>query len=174
MRLKEPFRSPGHWRHITQRGNDRQRVLSDADRQYFLDLLAVGSQERAVRVAAYNLMSNHFHSVAIGDQADTISPLMIVTSALHPRWLDTKHFQRHGRHGPTPGDWRNSLGAFTSREFSALRMATRYGTALGSDDFVQQLEQTYSVQLPAKPLGWPRSPSTAQSSLPAPTKTRSA
>ena len=94
MRLKEPFRSPGHWLHITQRGNDRQRVLSDADRQYFLDLLAVGSQERAVRVAAYNLMSNHFHSVAIGDQADTTSVLMMVTSASHPRWLDTEQFQR--------------------------------------------------------------------------------
>ena len=53
MPRKNRFAPPGYWLHITQRGNDRQRVfLSDADRQYFLDLLAARSQERAVRVAA--------------------------------------------------------------------------------------------------------------------------
>ena len=66
MPRKNRFAPPGYWLHITQRGNDRQRVfLSDADRQYFLDLLAARSQERA-------LMSNHFHLVAIGDQADAV------------------------------------------------------------------------------------------------------
>ena len=88
-----------------------------------------------------------------------------------PTWLDTEQFQRHW---PTPGDWRNSLGALTSREAAALRIATRHETALGSDDFVQQLEQTYSVQLRAKPLGRPRKPSTAQSFLPVTGKTKSA
>ena len=43
--------------------------LSDADRQY---LLAARSQERTVRVAAYTLMSNHFHPVAIGNQAERV------------------------------------------------------------------------------------------------------
>ena len=71
MPRKNRFAPPGYWLHITQRGNDRQRVFrSDADRQYFLDLLAARSQERGVRVAAYALMSNHFHLVAIGDQTD--------------------------------------------------------------------------------------------------------
>ena len=78
-------------------------------------------------------------------------------------WLDTEQFQRHW---PTPGDWHHSLGALTSREAAALRIVTRHETALGSDDFVQQLEQTYSVQLRAKSLGLPRKPSTAQSLLP--------
>ena len=56
MPRKNRFAPPGYWLHITQRGNDRQRVfLSDADRQYFLDLLAARSQERGVRVAAYTL-----------------------------------------------------------------------------------------------------------------------
>ena len=44
MPRKNRFAPPGYWLHITQRGNDRQRVfLSDADRQYFLDLLAARS-----------------------------------------------------------------------------------------------------------------------------------
>ena len=42
-----------------------------------LDILAARSQERGVRVAAYTLMSNHFHRVAIGDQADAISLFMM-------------------------------------------------------------------------------------------------
>ena len=84
MPRKNRFAPPGYWLHITQRGNDRQRVfLSDADRQYFLDLLAARSQERAVRVAAYTLMSNHFHLVAIGDQSDAISLFMMDLSGLY-------------------------------------------------------------------------------------------
>ena len=44
MPRKNRFAPPGYGLHITQRGNDRQRVfLSDADRQYFLDLLAARS-----------------------------------------------------------------------------------------------------------------------------------
>ena len=46
MPRKNRFAPPGYWLYITQRGNDRQRVfLSDADRQYFLDLLAARSQK---------------------------------------------------------------------------------------------------------------------------------
>ena len=62
MPRKNRFAPPGYWLHITQRGNDRQRVfLCDADRQYFLDLLAARSQERAVRVAAYTLTPEIVH-----------------------------------------------------------------------------------------------------------------
>ena len=54
MPRKNRFAPPGYWLHITQRGNYRQRVfLSDADRQYFLDLLAARSQERCgVRITS--------------------------------------------------------------------------------------------------------------------------
>ena len=96
MPRKNRFAPPGYWLHITQRGNDRQRVfLSDADRQYFLDLLAARSQERAVRVAAYTLMSNHFHLVAIGDQADAVSLFMMDFSGLYATYRNAVH--RHRR-----------------------------------------------------------------------------
>ena len=86
MPRKNRFAPPGYWLHITQRGNDRQRVfLSDADRQYFLDLLA-----------AYTLMSNHFHLVAIGDQADAISLFMMDLGGLYATYRNAVH--RHTGH----------------------------------------------------------------------------
>ena len=47
------------------------------DRQRFLDLVEQHSEERDVRVAAYTLMSNHFHLIAVGDQQDAISNFMM-------------------------------------------------------------------------------------------------
>jgi len=73
MSRKNGFATPGYWLHITQRGNDKQRVfVTDADREYFVALMAIRSEERAVRIAHYGLMSNHFHLVAVGDQADAV------------------------------------------------------------------------------------------------------
>ena len=51
--------------------------LTDADRQYFVALMAILSEERAVRIAAFGWMSNHFHLVALGDQADAVSLFMM-------------------------------------------------------------------------------------------------
>ena len=59
------FAPPGYWLHLTQRGNNKQPVFStDAARQRLLDLVEQPSEERDVQVAAYTLMSNHFHLVA--------------------------------------------------------------------------------------------------------------
>jgi len=53
MSRKNRFAPPGYWLHITQRGNDKQRVfVTDADREYFVALMAIGSEECAVRIAA--------------------------------------------------------------------------------------------------------------------------
>ncbi len=55
---KNRFAPLGYWLHLTQRGNDRQRIfMSDADRQHFLTLLESRSEERHVRIAAYAIMS---------------------------------------------------------------------------------------------------------------------
>ncbi len=64
MSRKNRFAPPGYRLHIKQRGNDKQRVfLTDADREYFVALMALRSEERTVRIAAYGLMSNHFQLV---------------------------------------------------------------------------------------------------------------
>ena len=88
------FAPPGYWLHLTQRGNNRQPVFStDADQQHFLDLVEQHSEERDVRVAAYTLMSNHFHLVAVGDRQEAIlklhdgGKLRSVSAPLLPRSL---------------------------------------------------------------------------------------
>ena len=46
MSRKNRFAPPGYWLHITQRGNDKQRVfLTDADREYFVALMAIRSED---------------------------------------------------------------------------------------------------------------------------------
>ena len=74
-----------------------------------------------------------------------------------PAWLDTAQFQRHW---PTPAHWQQSLATLTRREAATLRQATRADTALGSDEFITQLEQRYGIQLRPQPLGRPRKPPT--------------
>jgi len=72
------FAPPGYSLHLTQRGNNQQTVFSTlADRQHFLKLLETCSERREVRIAAYALMPNHFHLVAIGDRTDAISLFMM-------------------------------------------------------------------------------------------------
>ena len=72
------FAPPGYWLHLTQRGNNKQPVFTaDQDRHHFLTLVGTLSEERQVRVAAYTLMTNHFHLVAVGDRTDAISLFMM-------------------------------------------------------------------------------------------------
>ena len=44
-----------------------------------------------MRVAAYTLMSNHFHLVAIGDQADAVSLFMMDLSGLYATYRNAVH-----------------------------------------------------------------------------------
>ena len=72
------FAPPGYWLHLTQRGNNKQSVFAaDEDRHHFLNLVGTLSEERPFRVAAYTLMTNHFHLVAVGDRTDAISLFMM-------------------------------------------------------------------------------------------------
>ena len=94
MARRNRFAPPGYWLHLTQRGNYRQTVFSsDADREHFLSLLETHSEERGVRIAAYTLMSNHFHLVAAADRPDAISLFMMnVNSNTPPTATPPKSF----------------------------------------------------------------------------------
>ncbi len=92
MARKNRFAPPGYWLHITQRGNDKQRIfLSDADRRHFLHLLETRSEQRAVRVAGYALMSNHFHLVATSDRPDAVSLFMMDLNGLYATYRNVTH-----------------------------------------------------------------------------------
>ena len=132
MSRKNRFAPPGYWLHITQRGNDRQRVfLTDADRQYFVALMAIRREERAVRIAAYGLMSNHFHLVAVGDQADVVSLFMMDLNGLYAtyRHVTPRHTGRvwQGRFYSVvldPAHWATAL-RYTERNAARARMVAR-------------------------------------------------
>ncbi len=52
----------GCWYHITGRGNERKDIFrDDADRKFFLALLARLQERFGVQVGAYVLMNNHYH-----------------------------------------------------------------------------------------------------------------
>ena len=48
------------------------------------------------------------------------------------------------------------MATLTRREVAAVRRATRHDSALGSDEFLQNLERTYQIRLRALPIGRPR------------------
>jgi REP element-mobilizing transposase RayT len=55
---------PGAIYHLTSRGDRRKPIYrDDADRQTFLDVLALGCQRYGAEVLAYRLMGNHYHLV---------------------------------------------------------------------------------------------------------------
>ena len=65
---------PGFPHHVTQRGNNRQRVFfGDADRVLYLGLLQRQSARFGLDVLAYCLMDNHVHLVATPRRPDSLA-----------------------------------------------------------------------------------------------------
>jgi putative transposase len=65
---------PGVAHHVTQRGNNRQRVFrDDTDRRWYLQLLAEETQDHGLTVLAYCLMDNHVHLVAVPEREDSLA-----------------------------------------------------------------------------------------------------
>ncbi len=68
---------PGYAHHLIQRGNNRQSVfVTDADRQFLLDLLAEHAQGCEVALHAYVLMDNHFHLLATPATSQGLAQMM--------------------------------------------------------------------------------------------------
>jgi putative transposase len=117
MARRNRFAPPGYWLHITQRGNYRQTVFShDSDRLKFLDLIETYSTERGVRIAAYALMSNHFHLVAAGDRPDAVSLFMMNLNGFYSAY-------RHGTERRRGRLWQG-------RFFSCVLEDAHWATAL--------------------------------------------
>jgi len=87
---------PGYPHHVIQRGNNRQPIFgSDADRQFFLDLLRDSAARHEVAVHAYVLMDNHFHLLVTPSSAGSLPKFMQALGRAYVR-----HFNdTHGRSG---------------------------------------------------------------------------
>ena len=82
--------------HATHRGNFRQRIFfSDADRRYYLDLIARHAPERGVRILGHCLMANHTHLVAIPETDCALSDFFARLSGEYAQYLNG----RLGRRG---------------------------------------------------------------------------
>ncbi len=86
---------PGAVYHVTSRGDRREAIFEDdADRQGFLDVLALGLARFDAQMLAYCLMGNHYHLVVYTRQAN-LSLLM-----RHANGVYTQDYnRRHGKVG---------------------------------------------------------------------------
>lgn len=91
---------PGATYHVTSRGNERRPIFhSVRDRTIFLGFLGAAAKRFGWRVAAWVLMTNHFHLVIQTTEAN-------LSRGMH--WLNGKYAasfnRRHGRWGHLFGD----------------------------------------------------------------------
>lgn len=91
MPRKPRFTPPGHYLHLTQRGNYGQPTFyTDADRRIFLQLVSQYAQLRQVSILAYCLMPNHYHILARAGHPDDIPRFMQGVNGRYSAYL-------HGR-----------------------------------------------------------------------------
>ena len=90
--------------HVTQRGNGRaQTFFSDADYQFYRDLLAESAAKAGVEVWGWVLMPNHVHLILVPSDSDGLRRCLApvhrrYAGAVHARDKRTGHFWQ-GRFG---------------------------------------------------------------------------
>jgi len=86
---------PGAFHHVTSRGNERRPIFrSNRDREAFLQLLAEAVKRFRWSVAAWVLMTNHFHLVIQTPEAN-LSRGMQWLNGTYADWFNRRH-QRCG------------------------------------------------------------------------------
>jgi putative transposase len=82
--------------HVTQRGNNGQRVFFTAtDRRLYLSLLAAESRSQGLRIAGYCLMPNHVHLIVTPELPTSLALGIGRANNLYSRYLN----RRLGRKG---------------------------------------------------------------------------
>ncbi len=77
MPRKPRFVAPGLPHHITQRGNNRQKVFfADKDRLAWLERLYLYFDKYEIPILAYCLMDNHVHVVAVPPDQESLAKAM--------------------------------------------------------------------------------------------------
>ena len=83
---------PGVPHHVTQRGNNGQRVFfTNEDRAFYLAMLAKKCREAEVRVMAYCLMPNHVHLILVPSDASGMSKALCRTHQTHALRINRIH-----------------------------------------------------------------------------------
>ncbi len=84
--------APGYFYHITQRGNNRQKIFFDEkDRLYYLKLIEHYSIKLNVEIFAFCLMSNHVHFVVRPDVDDGLARTFRCAHMRYAQYFNKKY-----------------------------------------------------------------------------------
>ena len=77
--------------HITQRGNNQQRVFdTEFDRRLFLEMLSERAARHGLVLWGYCLMPNHFHLIAVPEEEESMAYTMRRLAADYARYFNTR------------------------------------------------------------------------------------
>lgn len=92
MARKARLVAPGISHHVTQRGNNRQKVFrSDDDRRFYLDTLHSKCALHGVALLGYCLLSNHVHLIAVPQRPDSLAQALGRTHGLYAQRFNPLH-----------------------------------------------------------------------------------
>jgi REP element-mobilizing transposase RayT len=81
----------GAWHHVMNRGRQRENIFRDAqDYKAFTDLLKSTSEMFRVNVAAYCLMSNHYHLLLQSSEGN-LARTMRHLGGVYTQWFNRRH-----------------------------------------------------------------------------------
>lgn len=117
---------PGAAHHVTQRGNNRQRVFrDDQDRELYVRLLRHRSRRHGVEILAWCLMTNHVHLVLIPQDTDGLGKVVGEAHWIHAQAFNKKYGRVghlwHGRYFSTPMDELHTLRCMLYVERNPVR-----------------------------------------------------
>lgn len=122
---------PGAAHHVTQRGVRKMQVFfSDEDRALYVRLLREHSRLHELRIAAWCLMPNHVHLVAVPTRPDSLAAAL---GAAHWRYTSTVN-RREGWRGYLFQGWFYSCPLDGAHTIAAIRYTLRNPVRAGLVD----------------------------------------
>jgi putative transposase len=77
--------------HVTQRGNNRQKVFfHESDYRFYLALLADQCRRHGLQILGYCLMPNHVHLVAVPERPNSLALALGRAHNLYCRWFNAR------------------------------------------------------------------------------------
>ena len=110
----------GYPHHITQRGNNKEKVFfDDEDRRLYLDILQRYKNKYGIKILAYCLMGNHVHILVVPGQEMALARAMGGTNLVYTQHVNRK-YHRSGRL------WQNRFFSSVVEEEPYLWAVMRY------------------------------------------------
>jgi putative transposase len=112
--------SVGYLHHITQRGNNKEKVFfDDEDGLLYLDILQRYKNKDGIKILAYCLMGNHVHILVVPGQEMALARAMGGTNLVYTQHVNRK-YHRSGRL------WQNRFFSSVVEEEPYLWAVMRY------------------------------------------------